>query len=165
MARTGLGGTSSLLMALAVAVMGGFLFWLYNQAQSVESSVTPAMEDTAGSAQTAVTLSTLGNEPGSAVGKSAMLDSVEVGSSLGRGVFTLSVADTAEYPVLLAQDLIGRGMAIYGGDLVSVSGRFYTLNDSIRSEWVSRGAVDAASADSVPRVASFMLADSVDILR
>lgn len=157
-------------MALAIAAMGGFLFWLYSQAESLEEDVQPAMEDTTG-AEAVLTASSLAGDPGGAVGRTTTLDSLPVAGSLGRGVFTLSLpADTANpdstiaYPVLMSRDLIQQGTAVYGGDRVSVHGRFYTLNDSIRSEWVNRGAVDSAAAGGIPSIASFMLADSVDIL-
>lgn len=165
MARSGFRGTSSLLMVLAVAAMGGFLYWLYIQAQSVERTVTPVTQDTAASTEEGVTLASLSSSPRAAIGKNAVLDSVEVGASLGRGVFTLAVADTMGYPVLLSRDMIQRGLTVYGGDRVTVGGRIYTLNDSIRQAWVGLGAVDSASADSIPKLASFLLADSVRILQ
>jgi len=166
MARATFGGTSSLLMVIAVAVMGGFLYWLYDQAQSLDERVTPVMEDTASAeGESSVTLAMLRNDPGAVTGQNAALDSVEVASRLGRAVFSLSLDDTLSYPVLMENALIQRGMTVYGGDRVSVTGRIYTFNDSIRGEWLAGGAVDSASAAEVPVTPSFLLADSVDILQ
>lgn len=159
---SGLRGTTSLLLVVAIAVTGGFLYWVYQQAQSTESSLQPTLQDTASSGQS-VTAELLANDPSAAIGRNGMLDSVEVAQSLGRGVFTISANDTVAVPVLLDSELIGRGATVYGGDRVTVGGRFYTLNDSIRSEWVGRGAVDSASAGDIPAVPAFMLADSLDI--
>lgn len=160
---SGFRGTSSLLMVVAVAAMAGFLYWVYQEAQSVESSLQPTMRDTASATSTAVTSASLAADPAGAVGRSAALDSVEVERSLGRGVFTVVLDDSVFYPILLDARLLQRGATVYGGDRVTVEGRFYTLNDSIVQEWVSRGAVDSASRGDIPAMASFMLADSLDI--
>lgn len=160
---SGFRGTSSLLMVVAVALMGGFLYWVYQEAQSVESSLQPAMQDTASTESEELTPASLAGDPEAAVGRSASLDSVEVSESLGRGVFTVILADTLDYPILMDGQLIQRGATVYGGDRVTVEGQFYTLTDSIVEEWVSRGAVDSESRENLPAVASFMLADSLDI--
>ena len=160
---SGFRGTSTLLMVVAVAAMGGFLYWVYQEAQTVESSLQATMQDTASATSDALTRSSLASDPAGAVGRSAALDSVEVALPLGRGVFTVSLNDTVTYPVLMDGQLLQRGATVYEGDRVTVEGQFYTLNDSIVEEWISRGAVDSASRGDIPAVASFMLADSLDI--
>lgn len=160
---SGFRGTSSLLMVVAVAAMAGFLYWVYQEAQTVESSLQPQMQDTASATSDEVTPASLAEDPAGAVGRSAALDSLEVFGSLGRGVFTVSLNDTVTYPILMDGQLIQRGATVYEGDRVTVEGQFYTLNDSIVDEWVGRGAVDAESREDVPATASFMLADSLDI--
>jgi hypothetical protein len=52
---------------------------------------------------------------------------------------------------------------VYGNDRVSMFGRVYVLNDSIRSVWVDQEAVDAGSADAIPGTPSFFRADSLSI--
>lgn len=160
---SGFRGTSTLLMVVAVAAMAGFLWWVYQQAQSVESSLTPTMRDSASVEETGVTPATLATDPASAIGRSAVFDSVEVDASLGRGVFTVALNDSVAFPVLLNPQMLQQGATVYGGDRVTVGGRFYTLNDSIRGAWVERGAVDSASAGDLPATAAFMLLDSLDI--
>lgn len=162
MGRSGFAGTSSLLLLLALAAVGGFLFWLYSQAQSLDEDVQPVMDDT--TEATAPTLESLAADPSSAIGQETVLDTVVVADRLGRAVFSLRLDDTLTYPVLLEAAMIQRGVTIYGGDRITVGGQFYPLSDSIRDEWLARGAVDSASADGVPDVGSFLLADSVDIL-
>ena len=159
---SGFRGTTSLLLVVAVAATGGFLYWVYQQAQSTESSLQPTMQDTA-SAEQEITPELLATNLSAAVGREGILDSAEVGASLGRGVFTVSVSDTVAIPILMSTELIQRGATVYGGDRVTVGGRFYTLNDSIRSAWVERGAVESGSAGDIPGVTAFMLADSLDI--
>lgn len=160
---SGFRGTSTLLMVVAVAAMAGFLYWVYQEAQSVESSLQATMQDTASATTTGVTRSSLASDPAGAVGRTAALDSVEVARSLGRGVFTVSLNDSVTFPILMDAQLVGRGATVYEGDRVTVEGQFYTLTDSIVGEWVTRGAVDSAARAGIPSVASFMLADSLDI--
>jgi hypothetical protein len=84
---------------------------------------------------------------------------------LGAGAFAMALSETVAYPVLLSSDAIQRlrmrNITLYGGDRVFVSGRVYTLNDSIRGEWVSQGAVEAGMAASIPGGSTFLLADSL----
>ena len=164
MAGSSFRGTSSVLLVVAVAATVGFLYWVYDQAQAVDQTVTPQMADTA-SAQSnrSLTVESLAENPEGAIGRETVLDSVEVAGSLGRGVFTLALNDSVAFPVLLGSQLLQRGTTVYGGDQVSVGGRIYTLNDSITGEWAARGAVDSASVGDIPSMPAFMLADSVDI--
>ena len=64
---------------------------------------------------------------------------------------------------LLSADLIARDTQIYGGDVVRLVGRVYSLNDSIRGQWVSAGAVEEGAAGNIPRIESFLLADSLEV--
>lgn len=159
---SGFRGTSTLLMVVAVAAMAGFLWWVYQEAQSVESSLT-ATPDSTQVEERAVTPTTLAEDPSSAIGRNAVFDSVEVEASLGRGVFTVALNDSVAFPVLLNPQMLQQGATVYGGDRVTVGGRFYTLNDSIRDAWVGRGAVDSARAGDLPSTAAFLLLDSLDI--
>ena len=160
---SGFRGTSSLLMVVAVAAMAGFLWWVYQEAQSVESSLTATPDSAQVEEETAITAATLAQDPASAIGRSAVFDSVEVDASLGRGVFTVALNDSVAFPVLLNPQMLQQGATVYGGDRVTVGGRFYTLNDSIRNAWVDRGAVDSTRAGDLPTAAAFMLLDSLDI--
>ncbi len=160
---SGFRGTSSLLMVVAVAAMAGFLWWVYQEAQSVESSLTATPDSAQVEEERAVTPATLAEDPSSAIGRNAVFDSVEVGASLGRGVFTVALNDSVAIPVLLNPQMLQQGATVYGGDRVTVGGRFYTLNDSIRDAWVGRGAVDSAQAGDLPSTAAFLLLDSLDI--
>lgn len=160
---SGFRGTTSLLLIVAVAATGGFLYWVYQQAQNTESSLQPAMQDTTSARNRPITPGLLAVDPASAVGRNAVLDSIEVGASLGRGVFTVNTSDSTAFPVLMNTEMIGRGATVYEGDRVTVGGRFYSLNDSIRNEWVSRGAVEQGNEGQLPASQAFLLADSLNI--
>ena len=164
MKRNGAAGLTTVLGVVAVVVTAGFLFWLYQRANSLEQDVEPVMADTAevdGPAPLA--LDELAADPEAAVGRRAALDGAEVSSSLGRGAFVLQLDETRGYPVLLSRDLIQRDLQLYGGDVVSVWGQVYMLNDSIRGAWVDAGAVNEGQRGAIPSSASFVLADSLVI--
>lgn len=162
MRSKGAAGLNTALGIAAVVLTVGFLFWLYQRSVSLEERVTPELED-AGRQGPVLSLEEFRSDPTAAIGRRVGMDSVSVASRLGRGVFTVRLDGGDSYPVLLHRDLIQRQMDLYGGDLVSLRGRVYTLNDSIRGEWVRAGAVDSAARANIPAATSFVLADSVDI--
>ena len=166
MTQRGSTSLSTVLIIIAVAMVAGFLLWLYRTSQSLEEEVAPVMvEEDEGS----LDLLALSQDPETSVGNVAVIGEVAVLQSLGRGVFLvqlLSVEAEGEgsaYPVLMSPDLIAGNTQVYGGDVVSLHGRVYSLNDSIRGQWVSAGAVNEAAAGSIPGIMSFLLADSLEV--
>lgn len=153
-------GGSAWLTILAVLVVSGFLYWLTMQAQAMENEVPVVTEETAEGVLEFIPAQ-LAAEPGSIVGQTGVLTDLGVAARLGRGVIAVDLDGTNSYPVLLGPDLIQRNTSILPGDRVTTYGRAYTLNDSIRSEWVTQEAVDAENADAIPATTSFVLADSV----
>jgi len=164
MARTGWGGGTAGLLALTVVVVLGFLFWLNSAAQNLETTV--AAELGSEEAVTRVfTVAELRDAPGSVIGQVGRLEAALVERRLGRGALALQLDSASTYPVFLSNDLIARGTEVYGQDRVDLFGHFFTLNDSIRAEWVSQQAVDAANASAIPATPSFLLADSLSFVQ
>ena len=155
MRERGSTGLSTVLIIIAVAMVGGFLLWLYRTSQSLEE-VTPVLVEE--EAEDILDLAALSQDPATSVGMVA-----------SRGVFLVQLApseaegDGSAYPVLLSPDLIAGDTQVYGGDVVKLHGRVYSLNDSIRGQWVQAGAVNEAAAGSIPGIASFLLADSLEV--
>ncbi|MFQ5689338.1 MAG: hypothetical protein ACE5HQ_03590 [Gemmatimonadota bacterium] len=164
MNSTGSVGRTTLLATGAIVAMGIFLFWLYRASHSLESNSFVAADTVAAEEIISVQPSDLVSDPGALVGKRGSLGSVPVANWLGRGAFSLRLDDANDFPVLLSPDLIQKNVQVYGGDVVSVWGRFYTLNDSIRAEWVRQGAVDSTSVANLPETVSFLLADSLNVM-
>lgn len=161
MTSKGAAGLNTALGIAAVVVTVGFLVWLYQRSASLEERVRPELEDREGPV---LALEEFRGDPAQAIGRRVQMDSVSVTTRLGRGAFAVRLNGTAGYPVLLHRDLIQRQVDPYGGDVVSLGGRVYVLNDSIRGEWVRAGAVDSAARDNIPNTTSFVLADSLSIL-
>ena len=163
MTQKGSTGLSTVLIIIAVALVGGFLIWLYQTSAALEEATPVMVEDDVGDV---VDLVVLSQDPNASVGRVADIVSVAVVQSLGRGVFLVGLTSADEvspFPVLLSPDLIARNTLVYGGDLVRLYGRIYSLNDSIRSQWVELGAVNEAAAEAIPQGTSFLLADSLEL--
>lgn len=162
MSDRGAMGLTTILGIVALVLTAGFLFWLYDRSTSYEP-VTPVMEDTMAEQTGALGVADLRADPAAVAGERGAVDSVEVAGRLGRAVFTFRLDTATAYPVLLSPDLIQRGSQVYGGDLISVRGRFYQLTDSLKNVWVERGAVDQGQVGNLPATATFLLADSLRI--
>jgi hypothetical protein len=152
------------LTVVAVVAVIAFMFWLYRE--SAELPTIDQFADTEPSGEL-VTVADLLADPVGAVGSEVSIDSIAVVMGLGEAVFSMALDETTPYPVLLDADMIQRfrmqQMRLYGGDAVALHGRVFSLNDSIRVEWVNQGAVDQAMITNLPRTPSFILADSVEV--
>ena len=163
MTQKGSTGLSTVLIIFAVALVGGFLLWLYRSSAALEETTPVMVEADVGEV---VDLVLLSQDPSASVGRVADIDSVAVVQTLGRGVFLVGLTSANEaspFPVLLAPDLIARNTQVYGGDVVRLYGHIYSLNDSIRSQWVELGAVNEADAEAIPQGTSFLLAASLEL--
>ena len=163
MESRGASGTTVLLTVVAVAMVGGFMFWLHQRSESLETDVQPVMEDTAATSEEAVGLEALRRDVAAAVGRPGDIDSVQVAQRLSRALFTIQLDTASTFPVFLNTDVLQRNPQVYGGDRVSLQGRLYILNDSITQSWVRQGAVDSAAVGDVPSVGAFLLADSLEV--
>jgi len=164
MSNRGEGGLGAILSVVALVAIGAFMWWLHQQSNLIE---VQRAADAAAAIEVERDLGAgdLLADPSAAVGRSVVMDSISVGAGLGDGALTLNLSEATAFPVLLAPDAIQRlraqNITLYGGDLVFLRGRVYTLNDSIRGEWVAQGAVNEGMAESIPASPSFLLADSI----
>lgn len=164
MSNRGEGAIGVILTVVALVAIGAFMYWLNLESKAIEDERAQAAA-AAVEVERELNAGDLLNDPGGAIGRDVVVDSIAVAAGLGQGVFALALTETTSYPVLLSPDAIQRLRAqnttVYGGDRVFVRGRVYTLNDSIRGVWVVEGAVDAGMAENIPTGPSFLLADSV----
>lgn len=154
-------GASPWLTVAAVLAMISFFYWLTLQAQAYQREVEAVTEEEASGELVEFIPAQLAAEPGSVVGQNGVLRDLGVVARLGRGAITVDLDGTTSYPVLLGPDLIRRNTMVIPGDRVTAYGRAYTLNDSIRAEWVNQDAVDAEHSAAIPQTTSFVLADSL----
>ena len=160
------GGIGGLLSVVALVAIGVFMWWLSQESRQIDVQRAEAAAAEL-EAERDLNAGDLLARPGVAVGRSVIIDSIRVAMSLGQGVLAISLSETTAFPVLLSSDAIQRlrmvGITLYGGDVVFLRGRVYTLTDSIRGEWVTQGAVDAAMQESIPSGPAFLLADSIHV--
>ena len=154
-------GASRWLIVVAVLAMMSFFYWLTLQAQAYEREVQALTEEEATGELVEFIPAQLAAEPGSVVGQNGVLRDLGVVIRLGRGAIAVDLDGTSSYPVLLGSDIIRRNTMVLPGDRVTAYGRAYTLNDSIRAEWVNQEAVDVENSAAIPQTASFVLADSL----
>ncbi|MFV1985927.1 MAG: hypothetical protein ACC682_01485 [Gemmatimonadota bacterium] len=164
MSNRGEGTIGAILSVVALVAIGAFMYWLYVESRGIEvqraEAVAAELE-----ADREYDAGDLLADPQAAMGRDVVIDTIRVAAGLGAGAFAMELSETVTYAVLLSPDAIQRlrmaNITLYGGDRVFVSGRIYTLNDSIRGVWVTEGAVDAGMAESIPRGPTFLLADSL----
>ena len=154
-------GTSTILMVVAVLAVVGFMWWLDRKADNMGTQVAPVLEEVEEAGPVDLDPMSLAANAAAAVGETGYLRSVGVAQRLGRGSFTVRLDSAVAYPVLLSSDLIQMDTQVYAGDLVTLHGHVFTLNDSIRSVWVEQDAVDQENANAIPLSPSFIMADSL----
>jgi hypothetical protein len=148
-------------MVIAAVAVLGFMFWLDRKSDSIATEVAPVLEEVAEAEAVDINSASLATDPAGAVGQIGYLRSVSVLQRLGRGAFAIRLDSVNAYPVLLSSDLIQLDTQVYGEDVVTLYGHVFTLNDSIRAEWVDQEAVDQENAGAIPVSPSFIMADSV----
>lgn len=161
MSRFDVRGNATLLTVLAVALIGGFMYWLYWRAENLETSFQVAEGQDTVEEQVVSNLDSLRSNLAGMAGQRALFESAPVASGMGRAVFTLRLDDTTSFPVLMSPSVIQQEVELYGGDVVLVGGRIYTLNDSIKQSWVESQALDSEREDEVPDTPTFLLADTL----
>lgn len=154
-------GASPLLVILAVLLVAGLLYWLYLQSQNVDDQVQAVTEEEAAGELVDFIPAQLVEAPESVIGEEGALRDLGVSQGLGRGVITVDLDGENQYPVLLGPDLIAAGATPRSGERVTLYGRVYVLNDSIRDAWIEGAAVDEGNAGAIPETSSFLLADSL----
>lgn len=164
MSNKGEGGLGVILSIVALAAIGGFMYWLNLQSQGIEAARAEVAAAEAEAARDLDASDLLANPQG-AVSRRVVIEGIRVATGLGQGAFAIQLADNVAYPVLLEPDPIQilrmTNTTIYGGDSVAVSGQVYTFNDSLAVVWVESGAVQEGMGELIPSSPTFLLADSV----
>ena len=159
----GRSGVSPILAIIAIAAIVGFFYWLDQESAALDTVVEPVMEEEVVAEAIDLNTAAMAADLEGSIGQEGWIRFVTVNERLGRAAFTIGLDAENNLPVLLAPDLIRRGTDIYGNDRISMFGKLFVLNDSIRNEWVNQDAVDAENRDAIPSTPGFFLADSLSI--
>lgn len=149
-------------MAAAVVLVAAFMYWLYSQSSSIESSIATADTATA-SALPTVPDTAFANNPQRYSRQRVMLRPVTVQERLGRAALTINLAERS-YPIILDRPVLDRDVQVVEGDNVAIAGQVYALNDSILDVWSQRGFYDTGNREKLQGFDTFFLVDSLDLV-
>ena len=141
--RRGAVDAGMVLMVVAFATMGGFIFWLTGQA-AAERELT-IVEDTVPVDEfaTAATVSAddIRLDATPFEGQLIRLAAFDAETTLGTQGFWLAVPNGNPFLVSMSAEVIAEGIAVARGSSVTVTGTVYAMNDSTLTAWTEAGAI------------------------
>lgn len=163
--RSGAASLSIPLMVLSFLAVGGFMWWLSQNAQTTSVTMgTDTAGDSASVSQPAtpggvvVTEDHLKMTPGQFEGQVVTI-TLPVAMAVGTQAFFLDVTD-APFLVKLSDALVQQGQAVPQGQ-VTVTGPLMVMTDSIRRDWLGRGIIPQADEILVEFATHFIEARAV----
>jgi hypothetical protein len=159
----GRSGGTLILALVAIVGIAAFFYWLDRESAALDTVVAPVLEEEAAEEAADLNTAAMAADLAGSIGDQGWLRFVTVNERLGRAAFSIGLDAESSLPVLLSPDLIRRGTEVYANDRVSMHGKLFVLNDSIKGEWVNQEAVDAGNAGAIPDAPGFFLADSLSV--
>lgn len=150
-------------MAAAVVLVAAFMYWLYSESSSIESSIATADTATA-SALPTVSDTAFASYPQRYSRQRIMLRPVVIRERLGRAALTVNLADQQGYPIILDRPVLEGGVTVVEGDNVAIAGQVYALNDSILDVWAQRVFYETGNREKLQGFETFFLVDSLDLV-
>lgn len=142
--RRGAVDLGTILMVVAFATIGGFLYWLNGEA-AIERALklveeTEVVEEEISTADEVMSddLRLGGAEFD---GQEIRLSSFIVASLLGTQGFWLNVPGGSPFLVSMSADVMAEGLAVSGGIMATVIGTVNPMNDSTLSAWEATGTI------------------------
>lgn len=142
--RRGAVELGTILMVVAFAVIGGFMYWLNGEAaiekalKLVEEVEVVEEENTTATDVVSDALRLGGAE---FEGQEIRLSSFIVASVLGSQGFWLDVPGGSPFLVSMSADVLAEGLSISGGIMATVIGTVNPMNDSTLSAWEATGTI------------------------
>ncbi len=147
-------------MLLALAAIGGFLYWLSIAAEPTQVAV--AEEEVTAQA---LSLAAFAQNPIMYEGDLIAVDDVEIGEMLGSQVFFAAFPEDTSYPIRLDPSLGAMGGQLTPSTRARVTGTVHALTDSIIDVWAAESVfADDAQRDAAAGSSSFLLATEVEIV-
>lgn len=143
--RKGASPVSRVLMVVAFAAIGGFMYWLSlaagsNEVQVVEDGGTEV--DFSG--VVAVTADSFGVDPAAYVGQTVRISNLPVSGLLGGKAFFVTIQTVGNpYLVKLGAELIAEGVLVFPDDVVAVTGLVGDMSEELAASWVEEGLISA----------------------
>jgi hypothetical protein len=150
-------------MAAAVVLVAAFMYWLYSESSSIESSLATA--DTATTSSLPVIPDTaFASNPQRYSRQRVILRPLKIQERLGRAALTVNLGSLQGYPIILDRPVLEGDVSVVEGDNVAVAGQVYALNDSILDVWSQRGFYEPGNREKLEDFNTFFLADSLDLV-
>ena len=142
--RRGAVEMGTVLMILAFAIIGGFLFWLRGQAANeralsiVEDTVSA---DTGDDGVRVVTGAEIQMDATPFEGQEIRLASFNVASLLGTQGFWLEMPNGNPFLVSMSAEVMAEGVTVTSGGMATVTGVVHAMNDSTLTAWTEAGTI------------------------
>lgn len=142
--RRGAVELGTILMVVAFAVIGGFMYWLNGEAaieralKLVEEVEVVEEENTTATEVVSDALRLGGAE---FEGQEIRLSSFIVASALGSQGFWLDIPGGSPFLVSMSADVLAEGLSVSGGIMATVIGTVNPMNDSTLSAWEATGTI------------------------
>lgn len=131
--------TAMLLMVVAFASVGGFMYWLNKQAAATEVVVVDETPES--TAATGMAFAEFASDPAAYMEGEVQVQGVEVASLMGEHQFWTQLNPNTPFLVRLNPDVVSGGLTFAYGDVLSVKGQVRTMNDSTLTSWVDAGTM------------------------
>lgn len=165
--RRGAADMGTILMIVAFAVIGGFMFWLNGQAaeeRALREVVEETPEETVDPTIPEVVLGDIENgfNADDYVGQEITTPAMEVASLLGTQGFWLNTA-AGPFLVSWSPEMMAEGMTVSQGDRVIVTGEMRTVDLSAIEAWATQGSISENDRIVAEFATHLVRAASVDV--
>jgi len=159
------------LMIVAFLIIGGFLYWLFLQAQSQRAEEAVKMQEAA--AEKANTYpdaadvmgGQLQQDPSPLVGKLIRLEPLQVASRLGTQGFWLELPNKNPFLVSLDDSLKADSISVQSGQKVTVVGTIMAMSDSAVNAWMSSGSIGEGDKLAAEFATHYLQAVHVQVMK
>lgn len=141
--RRGATNLGTPLMIVAFVVIGGFMYWLSEQAaaERAQREINEApVEDTTPSVRV-VAPADIQMDASPFLGQEIRINATNVASLLGQQGFWLETPSGSPFLISKGPEVMASGVAINAGSPVTVVGTVHAMNDSILTAWTEAGTI------------------------
>lgn len=165
--RRGAADMGTILMIVAFAVIGGFMFWLNGEAAEEHAArevVEETPEEPVGPTVPEVMLGDVANgfNADDFVGETVMTPTLEVASLLGTQGFWVNTP-SGPFLVSWSPELLAEGATVSQGDRVVVTGEMRTVDLSAIEAWAAQGSITENDRLIAEFATHLVRAESVEI--
>lgn len=169
--RRGAADLGTPLMIVAFLVIGGFLFWLYQQSKAEEqlqlqeaAEAQAAQEEADRRADMLVRPENLQMDASPFEGDTILIEGQAVASRLGTQGFWLEMPNGNPFLVSFSDAVRARGMDVTTGQQTNVMGVVLAMNDSILTAWTESGSIGEGDRLAAEFATHFLSAQEIEIL-